>query len=45
MYNNTNTVWTEAQQGAIRDIASIMDITIEKAEEMARELFARRYDN
>jgi hypothetical protein len=45
MYDNINTVWTEAQHNAIRDIANIMDITIDKAQEMARELFARRYDN
>ena len=42
MYNNINTVWNEAQHNAIREIANIMDITIEKAEEQARDLFAQK---
>jgi len=40
MFDKINTVWTEAQHNAIRDIANTMDISIDKAQEMARDLFA-----
>jgi hypothetical protein len=42
MLNNYNAVWTEAQQKAIVEIAEILDITLEKAGEYARELIASR---
>ena len=42
MFDKMNTVWTENQYNAIREISYIMDITVEKAESIARELFARR---